>query len=205
MEIFVTLQHLPHPIPGPDNHFVEFSKVFGITTSEEHRLSLSAKCPKKSVPIPTSMQHAKNTNIMIQCEECSMWRLVYSPVKLTSKQRENLLLKLEQYAYSCGSELTAAIGISKCICSNDPVERLYYSAGYELICIYCSNESSLTEDNDTYPQCQLCTDKGLGRIKKRKQLTSLIDKVVHCFFNHFVTLHTLIFGRIKKLQLFNLC
>ena len=176
MEIFVTLQHLPYPTPGPDNHFVEFSKVFGTTTSEEHRPSLSAKRPKKSVPIPTSMQHAKNTNIMIQCEECSMWRLVYSPVKQTSKQRENLLLKLEQYAYSCGSELTDMdvqqlgfpnIYVRNLVC-NDPVECLYYSAGYEPICIYCSNKSSLTEDNDTYPQCQSCTDKGLGRIKKRK-------------------------------------
>ena len=155
---------------------VEFSKVFGTTTSEEHRPSLSAKRPKKSVPIPTSMQHAKNTNVMIQCEECSMWRLVYSPVKLTSKQRENLLLKLEQYAYSCGSELTDMdlqqlgfpnVYVRNLVC-NDPVERLYYSAGYEPICIYCSNESSLTEDNDTYPQCQSCTDKGLGRIKKLK-------------------------------------
>ena len=105
-----------------------------------------------------------------------MWRLVYSPVKLTSKQRENLLLKLEQYAYSCGSELTDMdlqqlgfpnVHVRNLVC-NDPVERLYYSAGYEPICIYCSNESSLTEDNDTYLQCQSCTHKGLGRIKKRK-------------------------------------
>ena len=98
---------------------VEFSKVFGTTTSEEHRPSLSAKRPKTSVPVPTSMQHAKNTNVMIQCEECSMWRLVYSPVKLNSKQRENLL-KLEQYAYSLWLRAhghgSAAIGISKHIC-----------------------------------------------------------------------------------------
>ena len=63
-------------IPGVDDHYKPFSEVYGTTTSEEHRPSLSAKHPKKTVPIPTSVQHAKNTNIMVMCEECDMWRFV---------------------------------------------------------------------------------------------------------------------------------
>ena len=47
MDVFVTLQHLPHPTPGEDNHYKMFSEVYGTKTSEEHRPSLSAKNPKK--------------------------------------------------------------------------------------------------------------------------------------------------------------
>ena len=29
MDVFVTLQHLPHPIPGDNNHYKSFSEVYG--------------------------------------------------------------------------------------------------------------------------------------------------------------------------------
>ena len=47
------------------------------------------------------------------------------------------------------------------ISCDDPIEKLYYSAGYESICIYCGQE--VTEDTDSasksYPQCGDCKDK----------------------------------------------
>ena len=50
----------------------------------------------------------------------------------------------------------------------DHVEKLYYSCGFELICINCGeylpNEIE-DEDCDTYPQCNECGDK--DKIKKR--------------------------------------
>lgn len=70
MDVFVTLQHLPHPKTS-------LQDVFGTKIIEEHRQSLSAKNTKKTIPIPTSVQHAENTIIMVQCDECQMWRLVY--------------------------------------------------------------------------------------------------------------------------------
>ena len=60
------------------------------TTSEEHCPSLSVKHLKKTVPIPTSVQCAKNTNIMVMSEECDMWCLVYCQVKLFLEQRNVL-------------------------------------------------------------------------------------------------------------------
>ena len=42
-----------------------------------------------------------------------------------------------------------------------PIQKLYYSAGYEPICIHCGQE--VTEDTDptskSYPQCGDCKDK----------------------------------------------
>ena len=61
MDVFVTLQHLPHPIPGDNNHYKSFSEVYRTKTSEENRPSLLTKRPKKTVQFPTSVQHAKNT------------------------------------------------------------------------------------------------------------------------------------------------
>ena len=56
--------------------FVKF--MYGTVTSEEHRPSLQ-KPPARSeiLPFSASVEHARNTNMMIQCEECELWRLIY--------------------------------------------------------------------------------------------------------------------------------
>ena len=46
----------------------------------------------------------------------------------------------------------------------DPVEKLYYSAGFEPICIYCAAEG-VEERDGFYPKCSACSDKPL--VKKR--------------------------------------
>lgn len=76
-------------------------------TSEEHRPSLK-KAPKakaKSLPFYASVQHVKNAQLMLQCEECNMWRLVYSKYKLPVAQRRQLQRLLDDYSYSCGAKL----------------------------------------------------------------------------------------------------
>ena len=76
-------------------------------TSEEHRPSLK-KAPKakaKSLPLYASVQHVKNAQLMLQCEECNMWRLVYSKYKLSVAQRCQLQRLLDDYSYSCGAKL----------------------------------------------------------------------------------------------------
>ena len=48
----------------------------------------------------------------------------------------------------------------------DPVEKLYYSADLEPICIYCSSEDIETPVQEGhYPQCRECLDK--PQISKR--------------------------------------
>ena len=90
IDVFKTLHHLPHPMSGEDDHYAPFADVFGKPTTEEHRPSLKQKPKKKSLPFSASVQHVKNAGMMVQCEECCMWRLIYSKYKLKNDLRIKL-------------------------------------------------------------------------------------------------------------------
>ena len=68
-------------MPGQDGHYKRFEEVFGTSTVEEHRPSLQ-KITKKRLPFYPSVQHVRNCNTMLMCDECGMWRLVYATRKL---------------------------------------------------------------------------------------------------------------------------
>ena len=150
-----------------DNHFLPFEEVFGRPTSEEHRPSLHAKKQKKTLPFSASVQHIKNVDMMLLCEECEMWRLLYSKKKLKAEDRCLLTLQLEDLAFSCGAllqdlDLPAPLNevYVRSVNCFDPIEKLYYSAGYEPICIYCAGQvASATESRKFYPQCIHCISK----------------------------------------------
>ena len=174
-ELFDQLHHLPDPIPGQDGHYKSFSEIFGMSTTEEFRPSLQAKKSKqKTLPFTASVQHVRNANIMIQCEECTMWRLVYSKFKLTASERKILQTVLDDFTYTCGAQLqdlglegrlkdNVEMRIIRCY---ETVERLYYSVGtYENICIYCCSNANLTIKEQHYPQCSGCSNR--EGIKKR--------------------------------------
>ena len=74
------LSVLPNPVIGEDSHYASFSTVFGKDTSGSIPPSLNSKKQKgtQSLGFNATQQHAKNTNTVIQCEECGMWRLVFS-------------------------------------------------------------------------------------------------------------------------------
>ena len=83
--------------------------------------------------------------IMLQCDECGMWRLLYSQFKLTKKERANLQAAIEDISFTCGAQLQD-LGLSgwlnnvytrELLCE-DPIEKLYYSAKYRPICTYCA-------------------------------------------------------------------
>ena len=92
-----------------------------------------------------------------------MWRLIYSPNKLKAEDKKLLERKLDNFAFSCGTTLEELdlpehmqnLAVRQLQCE-EPVEKLYYSMGYEPICIYCSSE-----DNLDIPICEFC--KGLGK------------------------------------------
>ena len=72
---FHTLHHLPNPIIS-DDHYKPFNKVFGTQTTEKDRPSA-----QKSIDGGRrfTLKHVKkNANIMLMCEECCLWRLLYS-------------------------------------------------------------------------------------------------------------------------------
>ena len=70
VNVFEEVMFLPDPIPQDDGHYKSFEDVYGTKTTEEHRPSHQKKPVKqKSLPFSASVQHARNTNRMIQCED----------------------------------------------------------------------------------------------------------------------------------------
>ena len=93
-EVFDSLIVLPDPVPCEDGHYKTLEELFGTETDRNHRPSLQ-KTPKrkKTLPFSASVQHIKNVDLMLQCDDCAMWRLLYSKFKLTRKERAEYLLK----------------------------------------------------------------------------------------------------------------
>lgn len=157
--IFSKLGHLPDPIPGDDGHYKGFHTIFKTPTTEEYRPSKSEKRPKaKSLPFRASVQHVRNTEMMLQCEECSMWRLIYAKRKLKPPERLQLEHSLSDLSFSCGAQLQDAdipaflqdiVFVRQLICG-EPIEKLYYAAKFADICIHCASPVATWSDKEEF-------------------------------------------------------
>ena len=79
-EIFSQIHHLPDPMPASDGHYKPFSEVYGTLTTKTHHPSSTKPTGKaKILPFVASIQHVRNMSLMVQCEECTMWHLLYTP------------------------------------------------------------------------------------------------------------------------------
>jgi len=58
---------------------------------------------KKSLSFDAS---ANNTGLLVQCEECKMWRLVHALRKLFLTDKRKLSKFLEEHAFTCGADLS---------------------------------------------------------------------------------------------------
>ncbi|CAB4040071.1 Hypothetical predicted protein, partial [Paramuricea clavata] len=176
---FAKLRHLPDPVPGNDGHYKPFGEVFGTTTTEDDRPS-KANSKEKALPFYPSVQHVKNTQMMLLCEECSMWRLVYSKRKLKQVEKTNIQRALDGMSFSCGAQLQDAdipehlkdtVFVRRMGCEQ-PVEKLYYSAKFEDICVHCSGDdvAPWSDLEEYYPQCDGCSAKPkIPNAKKKKK------------------------------------
>ena len=154
-----------------DGHFEPFEQVFGTETDERFCPSAeeTRNKAKKTLPFNATQQHAKNTNIVIQCEECELWRIVYSKKKLDPQSLSLLGRILDDIVYTCGTtfdELDLPPSLSS-VCVRtlqcyDPMEKLYYSCGsFPPICYYCGKDIPIeTESSDVYPVCHDCSHQG---------------------------------------------
>lgn len=96
----------------------------------------------------------KNVDLMLQCDECSMWRLLYSRFKLTRKERADMQVAIDDISFTCGAPLQdlqlpgrlSEVYTRELSCG-EPIEKLYYTAKYTPICIYCA------DDVESVPQC----------------------------------------------------
>ena len=131
-----------------DGHYIPFAKAFTLNTTEQNRPSLRKAA--KPLSFSSCVQHARNTDTMVQCDECSMWHLVFSKRKLSVTARSTLQAILEDVSYTCGASLDdldlpdslSSVVIRSHQCG-DAIELLYYSAGCEDICIFCATASDL--------------------------------------------------------------
>lgn len=140
VSVFMSLRHLPDPMPGVDDHYKLFSEVFERETTEEHRPSLKRKPRQdRGLPFYPSVQHVKNTEMMLQCEECGQWQLIYARKKLTRPQKQQLERVLDHISFSCGTQLQDYSDLpqdmndmvfTRNLNCNKPIEKLYYSAKF---------------------------------------------------------------------------
>ena len=173
-QVFETLTYLPDPIPENDDHYKNFTDIYGqTTTTEKYRPSLTRQI-KRKIDFTPSQQHVKNVGMLVQCEECDKWRLMFCRHKLNRQEVATLAKCLDDVSYTCGvlfSDLDLP-GRLKGVCVKDHacvdhIEKLYYSCGFELICCYCAKEV-LSEDTVTLPMCKDCQDEGKTPINRPK-------------------------------------
>lgn len=180
-EVFANLHFLPDPVPEGDGHYKAFADLYGTPTTEKYRPSLleaqKQKVHKRTLDFYTSQQHVTNVGIVIQCEECEMWRLLFSRKKFNAHQRANLQTILDHVAYTCGKNIFEDLELPSgltgvCLKEHqcyDPIEKLYYTCpDFEAICIYCATtELPDPLPTDHYPQCCNCIGSNKPKICKR--------------------------------------
>ena len=142
-------------------------EVYGLDTTEEHRPSLltARKTALQSLGFTPSQQHVRNVGVLIQCDECGMWRLLFSKQKLNYQELSELERSLDDVSYSCGLSLSEldlpsrlkGVGVKDHRC-NDPTEKLYYSCDFEPICYWCASEN-VPESTEYFPVCVGCEVK----------------------------------------------
>ena len=115
-----------------------------------------------------TLKHVKNANLMLMCDECCLWRLLYACVKLTNEERQKVQETLNTVSFTCGApiaDLDSDLQVyTRALHCFKPIEKQYYSAGYETICVYCASSENLDTSSDHLPQCNGCNGK--QKVKK---------------------------------------
>ena len=78
--------------------------MYSTDTTEVHRPSLSKQSKKQKISFVVSIQHVRNVNMVVQCEECEIWRLIKK--NLTVEAKKGLERKLSSFDFSCGASTT---------------------------------------------------------------------------------------------------
>lgn len=155
-DVFQTLRHLPDPMMGEDDHYLLFEQAYSMKTSEKDRPSLSNAKKTKALPFIPCSRHVQNVNVVVQCEECDLWRLLYSKT-LGSNLRRCIVF---MWSYISRARYSRQPFMCSCFGCYDPVEPLYYLAGFDPICVYCGcEEVQDSSTSESYPMCDCCQDR----------------------------------------------
>ena len=96
---------MPEPVLGEDGHYLHFIDVYGTQEALEIAITqeTTSKKRKTSLSFNVTQQHVKNVNLVIQCEECQLWHLLFSKRKLNSQNIAELEKVIEDISYTCGA------------------------------------------------------------------------------------------------------
>ena len=175
--VFATLCHLPDPTPR-DGHYKSFGELYGTPTTETHRLSLQKAATKgHGMPFNPTSQTAKNTKLVVECEECGKWRVLHSKRVLRKQQLQKIEQELERLDYSCGSvfsnidadnDALAQVFVRKNLTCQEPIEVPYYGVGHDPICFHCGTVDRLSKVlPDFYPICCECLNQKQSKVPTR--------------------------------------
>ena len=169
---FNRLDHLPDPTPGTDDvHYKQFHEVFNTPTDESAMPSLkTTKDRGHKIPFNPVKQHGANTQLTIECVECSKLRIVYSAKKLSTTERCNFNAVMSSMLFTCGAilaEFKAQVNHEKnaildkvFVRANNnctkPIEALYYTLNYAECCCHCGSKRRLIKTVNEYPICTPC-------------------------------------------------
>ena len=83
-------------------------------------------------------QHIRNVGLLVRCEECDMWKLLFCKFKLNYQEVSELRRCLDDISYTCEVSFSGIPGHLKDVCvqyhrCNDPIDKLYYSCEFESI------------------------------------------------------------------------
>ena len=142
---------------------------------------------RKSLPFSVSKQHVKNVDMMLQCDECGLWRLLYCKRKL-KQERELLERELDGLMYTCGTSLQDLkldppldeVYIRDITCA-DHIEKLLFCwvrTNLHILCM-CHRTlifslSAVTVHNQKFPGDRITLE------------TYLYIYLLHAFFLYFV-------------------
>lgn len=167
--------------------YKDFEAMYEKDTSENHCPSkIQALAKSGGMPFTPTVQTANNVRLILQCHECEKWRLIYSKHALTSSEKKELQIVLENLLFSCGSSFTdidceESSVLKKVFCRQNincssPMEIPYYSTNHEDLCYYCGADKDFATGEtfiNKYPICNLCFSCNKTPIpsRKRKNIT----------------------------------
>ena len=118
--VFATIHYLPNPVPGLDDHYQSFDELYGQSEAltDKYRPSLQQR-KRKATSFSPSQQHVNNVGLLLQCEECDKWQLMFCKHKLSVQEVSYLQSVLDDISYTCGmtfDDLDLPGRFSECVC-----------------------------------------------------------------------------------------
>ena len=170
--VFATIHYLPNHVPGLDDHYQSFDESYGQSEAltDKYRPSLQ----QRATSFSPSQQHVSNVGLLLQCEECDKWQLMFCKHKLSVQEVSDLQSVLDDILYTCGmtfddldlSGRLVNVFVKDHSCA-DSIENLYYYDFTSLFVSIVHQKKLDTVDSDFLPQCQQCMQ--LEHVRKPKK------------------------------------